>query len=346
MNQVMSFSEMPVPSWAKVAWAAPGVVLAGALGLKAVVDAQPVYLAMAAVCLIVGYAMFQRKSGVRGPINVGPDGLRFTALSGESVGLGWNEIRYFDFVDRENPAKGAAFVSFEQGGQERRSVAIPLKRLAASDQAALLRAIEVYWPDLLSHWQAQLEQRKTAQPAEATSQAPVQPAPPQLATEARDELRRALAGGDVVEFKRSGLQFGRIAFNFLILAGFAIYSLVQWSKAGFQYDLIAGVIFGLWALFILTVASRRGTLARIDAEGISINGILRWRQIPYPAMTWYDFDAGKRAGVIAYHADGNPKERYAAFSRRLLSADFIGQMREAIGERRPDLPARSPDRKG
>ena len=220
---------------------------------------------------------------------------------------------------------------------------LPLQRLGPGDRAALLEEVQKYWPDLLTSWQDQIARRAPAADQSAgrtpATERPEPPRPVAAAEPGMDpalarSMRRRMHAGEVLECARDSKRLFRILGHFGVVAAVSIFFLVSWQGSGAAYDLAVGVVFALWALFILVPLWRRRIYARVDAQGISINAPWRWHVVPYDAMQWYDFDSGQRIGLIAYRDGPSGRERCTGFAKQVIGAEFTETMRQAIGAMR------------
>jgi len=130
----------------------------------------------------------------------------------------------------------------------------------------------------------------------------------------------------------------RLALNFCLMAGVSFYFLVSYQRSGWTYDIVCGVLFAIWALYIGWAFLRRRIVFREDATGFQTHKFLR-----FPHYAWSDLvaiadqDAMSRILFLAAKRPDDGKEVYIGVARAALGEDGFAQVADLIKAKRPDL---------
>ena len=147
-------------------------------------------------------------------------------------------------------------------------------------------------------------------------------------------------------FRRSTTQTVWVVVNLLIVAGLAAWMLRDGYADGRLTLTIFGILLAAWAGFIALNLIRRTSYGEITDTGITLRYVSHDKVVPFDRMEFADIPEGKAGGMIGYTPEGEDKLRYAAFSQRLIGAEGVAAIRQAIRKARPKLPKEAPFMKG
>lgn len=139
---------------------------------------------------------------------------------------------------------------------------------------------------------------------------------------------------------RPAKRVARQAVNFVITALVSGYFLYVYQSSGWTYDIVCGVIFGLWALYVLWNMASRRTVFEETSAGFTALGPFGRHSVAWDAL----FAIGGGAAsenilLIVYKKQTDEKERFLALSRRSCGSENIDLIAQLIAEKRPGLPA-------
>ena len=145
-----------------------------------------------------------------------------------------------------------------------------------------------------------------------------------------------------MKIRRTPRQTALVCVTAAVVGGLAWWNIRDGMRLDSPALLVLGGVFALWEVYILADLLRRGVPVSVAADGVTIRHAVQSEHIPFDRMTWASFNDARRAGIIAYRAQGAGKERYAAFAKKTIGADGVTALRDAIRAARPDLPESAP----
>lgn len=143
-----------------------------------------------------------------------------------------------------------------------------------------------------------------------------------------------------LELFRSREVTTRMLLNLAVVFTASIYFLYSYHSSGWTYDIVAGVIFFVWSVFILWHAFKRKLLFKTAQNGFTARAIfgsrtLEWDQLVAMGKT----SISQGSLLLVWKLSPDDEERFLVLSRKLLGEENIEKIVQIIKAKRPDLPA-------
>jgi hypothetical protein len=134
----------------------------------------------------------------------------------------------------------------------------------------------------------------------------------------------------------------RQIISLLVVGISAVYLLYSYQTSGWTYDIVFGVFFSLWALYILWVALTKRLLFRETSNGFVARGPFRYHTIQWDQLVAVgDRDISVRILLLVWKRKPDEKEKFLPLSKKSLDAENLERIFELIMKNRPDLPTYS-----
>lgn len=138
--------------------------------------------------------------------------------------------------------------------------------------------------------------------------------------------------------KRPGGVLLRQVVNLVVMVGVSAYLLYSYQSSGWTYDITAGIIFAVWACYILWHILSRPISFKEVADGFCVHRWFRWQHFKWADLVAKaEMDDTSRIVFVVARQPGDAKDTYVGISRRVLGEQF-GDVIALINDKRPDLP--------
>lgn len=130
----------------------------------------------------------------------------------------------------------------------------------------------------------------------------------------------------------------RQILNLCVMLAVSGYFLYQYQSSGWTYDVVCGVIFGIWGLYVLWHVVTRKVRFQETVDGFEAvkafgTARLHWDQL----IAHADPALESRIIFLVYRDTPDGKDRYLALSKRILGEEESADVIALINTKRPDL---------